>query len=56
MDPVVGTMLVEGAKLALQVYFTNMKLANKTEEEIDLLFQEELYQFNENKPEDLPDV
>lgn len=56
MDPVISALLLEGAKLALHSYLTHMKLAGKTEEEIDTAFQAELLKFKQNRPEDLPDV
>jgi hypothetical protein len=56
MDPAVAALLVEGAKFGLQAYFTNMKLAGKTEEEINALFAAEYAEFKQKRPENLPDV
>jgi hypothetical protein len=56
MDPVTGALIVEGVKLAMQICFTGMKLAGKTDAEIDQLFLEEKAKFDANRPEDLPDV
>lgn len=49
-------ILVEGAKLALQIFFTNMRLAGKTQEEIDGLFSEEYLKFSGNNPDALEDT
>jgi hypothetical protein len=56
MDPAIAALLIEGAKFGLQAYFTNMKLAGKTEEEINQVFAAEYAEFKQKKPEDLPDV
>lgn len=56
MDPVTSALILEGAKLALQLYFTNMKLSGKTEAEIETMFQVEKAKFDQNNPADLPDV
>jgi len=56
MEPIASALILEGAKLALQIYFTNMKLAGKTAEEINVLFNAEKTKFDKNRPEDLPDV
>ena len=49
-------LLVELAKLGIQVFFQSLRMAGKTPEEIDMMFQEEKATFLANKPEDLPDV
>lgn len=49
-------VLVEAAKAGLQLYFTNMRMAGKTDEEIDQLYQAEKAQAQINKPEQLEDV
>jgi len=56
MDPATSALLVEGVKLAMQICFTSMKLAGKTDTEIDQLFWDEKAKFEANRPEDLPDV
>lgn len=56
MEPMISAAIMEGAKLALQVYFLNMRLAGKTAEEINVLFHAEKSKFDANRPEDLPDV
>lgn len=56
MDPVIAALLVEGAKFGLQAYFTNMKLAGKSDNEINIVFAEEYAEFLANVPSDLPDV
>lgn len=49
-------LLVETAKLALQIFFTNARLAGKSAVEIDTIFTQEKVRFEQNRPEDLPDV
>lgn len=49
-------LLIEAAKLALQSFFIQMNLANKSEEEILKIYTEEREKFKKNKPEDLPIV
>lgn len=56
MDPATAALIVEGVKLAMQICFTSMKLAGKTDEEIDKLFWDERDKFDANRPGDLPDV
>lgn len=56
VDPAVATVLVEGAKLALQSYFNYMRLAGASEEEKEALYQSEKATFEANKPSDLPDI
>jgi len=56
MEPIASALIMEGAKLALQVYFLNMKLAGKTVEEIKAVFDSEKAMFEKNRPEYLPDV
>lgn len=53
-----GTELVilEAARLALQVYFMNIRLAGKTDEEIERIYSEERDKFIRNRPEDLPEI
>lgn len=48
--------LLELAKLLLSGYFQAVKLANKTDEEIDQIYQDEKAKFEQNKPSNLPDV
>ncbi len=56
MDPATSALIMEGAKLALNIYFTNAKLAGKTDEEIKAVFDTEKAKFMKNRPEGLPDV
>jgi hypothetical protein len=56
MDQAVVSILVEGAKIATQSYFNYMRLAGKTPEEIDAMYEEEKKRFMENDPADLPDI
>ena len=56
MEPIASALILEGAKLALQVYFLNMRLAGKTVEEIRDVFDAEKMKFEKNRPEYLPDV
>ena len=56
MEPIASALILVGAKLALQVYFFNMRLAGKTVEEIDAVFDSEKLKFDKNRPEYLPDV
>jgi hypothetical protein len=51
----VDPALVEIAKLGLQIWFQNMRMANATEEQIRQLYIAEEKAFYENKPEYLPD-
>lgn len=48
--------LVEIAKMGLQIWFANMRMAGKSEEEIDKLYDSERGEFDRNKPDYLPDV
>lgn len=48
-------ILVEVAKLGLQIWFTNMRMADKSEEEIKNLYMAEKEAFENNRPELLPD-
>ena len=56
MDPAIAALLIEGAKFGLQAYLTNMKVAGKTDEEINAVFAAEFAEFKQKRPEDLPDV
>jgi len=56
MELIASALIMEGAKLALQVYFLNMRLAGKTVEEIEAVFDVEKAKFDKNRPEYLPDV
>ena len=49
-------LLLEGAKLAIQSYFNYMRLAGKTPEEMEEVFQKERETFLKNNPKDLPEV
>jgi len=56
MDAVASALILEGAKLALQAYMINMKLAGKTPEQMKALFDAEKALFEKNRPESLKDV
>lgn len=56
MDPVIIAALVEMAKLGLNGYFNMMRVAGKTEAEIDAMFLDERTRFKLNPPDSLPDV
>ena len=51
-----GLLILELAKLTIQTYFSYMKIAGKTDEEIEEIYSEEKAKFTANKPEDLPEV
>jgi hypothetical protein len=46
--------LIELGKVYLQGYFQSMRMAGKTEEEINQLYEAEKAQFQQNRPENLP--
>lgn len=48
--------LVELGKLSLQAYLQAMRLAGKTPEETDKIYQEEKNYFDAHPPDTLPDV
>ena len=48
--------LIELGKLGLQAYFQAMRLAEKTPEETDKMYQEEKIYFNTHAPDTLPEV
>jgi len=48
--------LIELGKLGLQAYLQAMRLAGKTPEETDRIYQEEKVYFDAHSPETLPDV
>lgn len=48
--------LVELAKTSLQAYFQALRLAGKTPEETDVMYQDEKKEFEANAPDTLPDV
>jgi len=55
----IGVAVVAGielAKLALQLYFRAMEMAGKTDEEMEILYQNERAYFVENQPSTLPDM
>lgn len=56
MDAKTSEILVQAAVLGLQVIFTNLKLAGKSDDEILQLFIVEKIKFQQNRPELLPDV
>jgi len=49
-------LLLEGAKLAIQSYFNYMRVAGKTPEEVDAVYQQEKAQFEKNNPDELEDT
>jgi hypothetical protein len=48
--------LIEIAKLGLQIWFANMRIAGKSEEEIQKLYDSEIETFNNNNPRSLSDL
>ena len=50
------TLLIEFAKLGIQVFFQALEMAGKTDEEIQVMFLKEKEAFLDRKPENLPDV
>jgi hypothetical protein len=56
MDAQTSQLLVQAAVMGLQMVFTNLKLAGKTDSEIENLFAMEYAKFQQNRPELLPDV
>jgi hypothetical protein len=52
---VVTTAMFELAKLSLAAYFEYMRIANKSEEEVDQVYQETKLGFGQRRPYDLPD-
>jgi hypothetical protein len=47
--------MFELAKLSLAMYFEYMKIANKTEAEVDQVYQEVKLGFAQRRPYELPD-
>ena len=56
MDEQSKELLVQAAVMGLQMIFTNLKLAGKTDDEIHQIFVVEKIKFQQNRPENLPDV
>ena len=56
IDPATGAIVMEVAKLGLQIFFTQAKMAGKSPEEIDQMFQAEKAKFDQYDPNQLPDV
>ena len=56
MQTTVIAALIELAKLGLNSYFSIMRLAGKTEAEIDSMFIDERERLKSNNPDVLPDV
>lgn len=56
MDQAVAALLVEGSKIALQSYFTYMRMAGKTPEEMMKLYTSVKAEFDAKDPDLLPDV
>jgi hypothetical protein len=54
--PMVIAGLVELAKLGLQAYFLAMQTAGRTQEEIDMIYQQQKEYFLTHGPDTLPDV
>jgi len=56
MDAKSQELLVQAAMMGLQMVFTNLKLAGKSDDEIHQMFVAEKIKFAANRPELLPDV
>lgn len=56
MDAKTSELLVQAAVMGLQLVFTNLKMAGKSDDEISLLFHQEKIKFQNNHPDLLPDV
>jgi hypothetical protein len=56
LDAAIVSVLVNGAQIALQSYFSYMRLAGKTDEEIKLQFEYQKARFDANNPDQLVDV
>lgn len=56
MEPTMIAALIELAKLGLNSYFSLMRIAGKSEAEIDAMFLDERTRFKLNAPENLQDV
>jgi hypothetical protein len=56
MDTTIVAALIELAKIGLNSYFSLMRLAGKTDAEIDAMFLDERTRFKANAPGTLPDV
>jgi hypothetical protein len=56
MDKQSSEMLVQASVALLQVFFTNMKLAGKSDDQIKAIYYQERAEFRENHPDLLPDV
>lgn len=55
MDPVIFGGLIELAKILLAGYFQALRIAGKTEEEINALYQEEMNKVRASDPGSLPE-
>lgn len=56
MDAKSQELLVQAAVMGLQMVFTNLRLAGKSDDEIHQMFVIEKIKFKENQPDLLPDV
>ena len=56
MSELIIAGIIELAKMGLSIYFQSMRMAGKSEEEIQSMYEAEKAEFYVNKPEDLPDV
>lgn len=56
MDPKLIIGLIEIAKISLNGYFEAMRLAGKSDADIDQLFKAEYQDFQQRHPDDLVDV
>jgi hypothetical protein len=56
MDDKSKELLVQAAVMGLQMVFTNLKLAGKSDDEIHQMFVSEKIKFAQNRPDLLPDV
>lgn len=55
MEPATAAIIVESAKILLSGYFNLMKNSGKTEDEINQLYVDSKMEFDNNRPENLPD-
>ena len=56
MDDTTRSLVEELTKLVIYGAVSYLRIAGKSDEEIDQLFNEALEKFRTNKPEDLPNV
>lgn len=56
MSEVIIAGIIELAKMGLSIYFQSMRMAGKTQEEIEAMYEAEKAEFYTNNPDNLPDV